>query len=239
MINDAAVPLVLVPGMMCDARLFAPQIEHFQAERPVQVVDISGADSVGELAAQVLAQVEAPVFALAGLSMGGIVAMEVARQSPQRLAGLALLDTNPRAEAETLRAARELQMAQAQSGHLLDLMREQMAPKYTNTRDTQCRHLDTVLAMAEALGSEVFVRQSLALRDRPEQIDTLRSLTGVPGLALGGTEDQLCPPHRHRTIAETMPDCELILLLGVGHLTTLEAPKSVNQALHAWLEKIA
>ncbi|MEX1058462.1 MAG: alpha/beta hydrolase, partial [Natronospirillum sp.] len=214
------------------------QIAHFQAERPVQVVDISNADSVGELAEQVLAQVEAPVIALAGLSMGGIVAMEVARQQSQRLAGLALLDTNPWAESETVRVAREPQMALAREGHLLYLMRETMAPKYTNARTTECRHLETVMAMAEALGPEVFIRQSRALRDRPDQIPTLRSLKGLPGIALAGTEDQLCPPDRHRAIAQAMPDCELILLLGVGHLTTLDAPKSVNQALHAWLERI-
>lgn len=236
--SAGAVPLVLIPGMMCDERLFAPQVAHFRKERPVQVVDITSAESVAELAEQVLAQVEAPMFALAGLSMGGIVAMEVARQKPQRLAGLALLDTNPRAEIETVRAARAPQIARARAGDLLELVREEIAPKYTNARDTQCRHLDTVLAMAASLGAEVFIRQSLALRDRPDQIETLHNLKGLPGLALGGNEDQLCPPYRHRAIAEAMSDCGLILLLGVGHLSTLEAPKSVNQAMHAWLEKI-
>ena len=237
--TGAQIPLVLVPGMMCDARLFSPQVAHFEAQRPVVVADITGADTVAELAAQILAQVEASKFALAGLSMGGIVAMEVARQRPDRLAGLALLDTNPWAEIEAVQQARGPQMDSVQAGGLLPLMRDQMAPKYTNIRDTQCRHLDLVLAMAEALGPEVFLRQSRALRDRPDQIETLRSLIGLPGLALAGEEDQLCPPDRHQAIAEAMPDCTLTLLPGVGHLSTLEAPVAVNRALETWLEKIA
>lgn len=236
--SDTAVPLVLLPGMMCDARLFAPQIEYFQHQRPVQVAAISGADTMTELAAQVLAQVEAPVFALGGLSMGGIVAMEVARQRPDRIAGLALLDTNPWAETAAVKQAREPQMARVRAGELEALLREQMAPKYTNAADDQCRHLSLVLEMATDLGPEVFLRQSLALRDRPDQTDTLKTVR-CPGLALAGADDQLCPPDRHRAIADLMPDCELILLPGVGHLSTLEAPDAVNQALNNWLEKIA
>lgn len=236
--KDAPLPLVLIPGMMCDARLFTPQVEHFQHQRPIQVADITGADTVEKLAAQVLAQIEAPQFALAGLSMGGIVAMEVARQQPGRLAGLALLDTNPRAETDAVKQAREPQMARVRVGELEALMRDQMAPKYTNAADDQCRHLELVLAMAADLGPEVFVRQSLALRDRPDQAATLKSLA-FPGLALAGAEDQLCPPDRHRAIAELMPQCELVLLPGIGHLSTLEAPRETIQALAAWLERLA
>ena len=103
--TDGALPLLLLPGMMCDARLFAPQIAALAPDRPVTVPDLTGQDTMAALAAAVLAT--APErFALAGLSMGGIVAMEVIRQAPGRVARLALLDTNPRAELPEVQARR-------------------------------------------------------------------------------------------------------------------------------------
>ena len=90
-------PLVFLPGMMCDERLFGPQIAALSADREVRFAPISDHDTVQALAAEVLANAP-PNFALAGLSMGGIVAMEVVAQAPDRVEKIALLDTNPRAE---------------------------------------------------------------------------------------------------------------------------------------------
>lgn len=231
------LPLLLLPGMMCDERLFAPQIDAFRSDRPVAVGNLTRADSMADLARQVLADTGWPRFALGGLSMGGILAMEMARQAPDRIAGLALMDTNPWAEPEEVREKRDPQMQAVRDGHLLEVMRDQMAPKYCAAHETECAQLDVVLAMAEDLGSEVFLRQSIALRDRPGQTDTLKGVT-VPGLALVGEDDQLCPLDRHEAIATLMPDCELVVLPRVGHLTTLQAPEAVNAALKNWLEKL-
>ena len=231
------LPLLLLPGMMCDERLFTPQIEAFQSERPVTVADITGSDSMAELARQVLAETPWPRFALGGLSMGGILAMEMVRQAPERIAGLALMDTNPWAEPEEVREKREPQMQAVRDGHLLEVMRDQMAPKYCADHETECAQLDVVLAMAEHLGPDVFLRQSIALRDRPGQTETLKGVT-VPALALVGEDDQLCPLDRHEAIATLMPDCELVVLPHVGHLATLQAPDAVNAALKHWLEKL-
>ena len=87
-------PLVLIPGMMCDARLFFPQIAAFSGRRTVVNAPISNRSSVAELATDILVNAP-PRFALAGLSMGGIVAMEILRQAPERVDRIALLDTNP------------------------------------------------------------------------------------------------------------------------------------------------
>lgn len=102
-------PLVLRPGMMCDARLFAPQIAALSHQRPILVVPLTGANTMTALAGQVL-NCAPSAFALAGLSMGGIVAMEIMRQAPERVTRLALMDTNPRADTPESAANRAAQI---------------------------------------------------------------------------------------------------------------------------------
>jgi pimeloyl-ACP methyl ester carboxylesterase len=227
-------PLLLLPGLMCDARLFAPQVEALAGLAPVAVGDLTGAPTVQGLAASVLAA--APDrFALAGLSMGGIVAMEVVRQAPGRVARLALLDTNHRAETPERQALRGPQIARALAGELRAVLVEEMKPLYLapENRDRGAV-LDTILDMALALGPEVFARQSAALRDRPDQAATLRRV-GVPTLVLCGRHDALCPPERHAEMASLVPGARLTVVEGAGHLPTLERPEATTAALRAWL----
>ncbi len=228
--------LVLLPGMMCDARLFAPQAEALaDLAGGVTVGDLTGADTVEGLAATVLAA--APDrFALAGLSMGGIVAMEVVRQAPGRVTRLALLDTNHRAEAPERQALRGPQIERALRGELRRLLVEEMKPLYLAPENRgDAAILDLVLDMALALGPEVFARQSAALRDRPDQTVTLRAVT-VPTLVLCGRHDALCPPERHEEMAALVgAAARLVVVEGAGHLPTLERPAGTTAALRGWL----
>jgi len=167
------LPLVLLPGMMCDARLFTPQIEAFSGRTAVQIAPICAHDNVQDLAASVLAT--APkTFALAGLSMGGIVAMEVLRQAPDRVHKIALLGTNPLAETPQIKARRLPQIEKAQSGHLATVLREEMLPHYVAEHPNQEQILDLCMDMGLGHGASVFERQSKALAARPDQSDTLR-----------------------------------------------------------------
>lgn len=227
-------PLVLLPGMMCDARLFAPQIAAFSGQRAVHVAPIGGAESVAKIAEQVLVGAP-PRFALAGLSMGGIVAMEVMRQAPERVERIALLDTNPKAEVDAVKAMREPQIAKARAGQLLAVMRDEMKPNYLTDGPHRARILDLCMEMAEALGPDVFVRQSRALQTRPDQQDTLRHIT-CPALVLCGRDDALCPVHRHELMASLMPHATLHIIENAGHLPTLEQPDKTTDALRRWLE---
>lgn len=227
-------PLVLLPGMMCDARLFAPQIAAFSTQRAVQVAPISGADNVADLAARVLTHAP-PRFALAGLSMGGIVAMEVFRQAPDRIDRIAFLDTNPKAEAAAIAKGRDPQITRAEAGELRAIMRDEMKPRYLADGPGRDAILNLCMDMAEALGAVVFVRQSRALQTRPDQQDTLRDIK-VPTLALCGREDALCPVHRHELICSLVADATLEIIEGAGHLPTLEQPQATNAALSRWLE---
>ena len=225
-------PLILLPGMMCDARLFAPLIESLPVA--ASVAPIHESDTMQDLARRVL-DAAPERFALAGLSMGGIVAMEALRQAPDRVARLALMDTNPLAEAPEVRARRETQMQAVRAGRLETVMREEMKPHYLAEGPDRHGILDLCMDMALALGPDAFVRQSRALRDRPDQTETLRGFDG-PALVLCGREDRLCPPARHELMHGLMPQSELVVIDGAGHLPALERPRQTAAALRRWLE---
>jgi pimeloyl-ACP methyl ester carboxylesterase len=229
-------PLVLLPGMMCDARLFAPQIAALSARRAVHCAPIGAADTVQALAAAVLAHAP-PRFALAGLSMGGIVAMEVVRQGADRIRGLALLDTNPRAELDAVRAGREPQIARVRAGGLAAIMRDEMKPNYLTEGPHRAALLDLCMDMALALGPEVFVNQSRALQTRPDQQDTLRAVR-CPTLILCGRDDRLCPVERHELMHDLIPDSRLVVIDDAGHMPTLERLVPTTAALAQWLEQV-
>ncbi|MCV6586603.1 MAG: alpha/beta fold hydrolase [Marinibacterium sp.] len=227
-------PLVLLPGMMCDARLFQPQIAALSGSRPVMTCPLAARDSVQALAADILIHAP-PRFALAGLSMGGIVAMEVLRQAPDRVDRLALLDTNPLAERPEVKARRTPQMQAVRDGRLRAVMRDEMKPNYLADGPRQGAILDLCMAMATDLGPEVFLSQSQALMDRPDQCDTLR-IYGGPALVLCGAEDRLCPPERHHLMHDLLGASTLHVIDGAGHLPTLEQPDATTAALRRWLE---
>ena len=229
------IPLVLLPGMMCDARLFGPQIDAFAGERIVQVLPIGGAATMTDLARQVL-ELAPKSFALAGLSMGGIVAMEMVRLAPERVAQLALLDTNPLAEDEGRRALRGPQIEKVLAGGLAEVIRDEMKPNYLTDSPDKARILDLCMDMALDLGSEVFKRQSLALRDRIDQTETLRSYRGR-SLVLCGASDALCPVARHELMHELLQNSRLEIIEGAAHMPTLEKPEETTGALRRWLEQ--
>ena len=226
--------LVMLPGMMCDHRLFAPQIAVLEKSRDVVVPPLHGADSVGGLARMILDG--APErFALAGLSMGGIVAMEVVRQARNRVTRLALMDTNPFTEAPDRQAIREDQISKVRSGGLRDVMRDDMKPLYLADTPNRAEILDTCMSMALDLGDEVFVQQSRALANRPDQSATLAEVT-VPTLILHGAEDMLCPAEIHRAMHDLIPGAELVTINRAGHLPCLENPVETTAVLQRWLE---
>ena len=228
-------PLVLLPGMMCDARLFAPQVAALSPRRALHLAPIGGHDTMSALAAEVLAHAPA-CFALAGLSMGGIVAMEVLRQAPHRVERLALLDTNPRAEDPEVQARREPQIERARAGGLASVMREEMKPNYLAAGPERSDILDLCMAMALELGPEVFERQSRALAARADQQATLRAFRG-PALVLMGEDDRLCPRDRHELMHALIPGSRLVVVAAAGHLPTLEQPDRTNAELIRWLEE--
>lgn len=218
--------LVLLAGMMCDERLFAHMPEHIY-------LPITGHDTVEAIAEEIL--VHAPeTFALGGLSMGGIVAMEVIRQAPDRVRALALMDTNCEAESDKIKAFRQPQIDKVAAGNLTSVMRDEMKPNYLADGPNRAEVLDLCMDMALSLGPDVFIRQSSALRDRPDQKTTLKQWH-KPTLILCGEDDRLCPLHRHTLMADLMPQATLEVIKGAGHLPPLEQPQATRAAINRWL----
>jgi pimeloyl-ACP methyl ester carboxylesterase len=228
-------PLVLLPGMMCDARLFAPQMADLSRDHAVMVAPITQGERVEEIASDLLGLLPAK-FALAGLSMGGIVAMELLRRAPERITRLALMDTNPLAETPQSAAAYEPMIIGARAGRLDEVLRGFMKPDYLAPGPQRLAVLNQVFEMGRDLGPEVLVRQVRALQRRRDQQPTLRRCR-VPTLILCGAHDTLTPVKRHAFMAELIPYARLEVIEGAGHLPTLEAPEATTAALRAWLKQ--
>lgn len=226
--------LLLLPGMMCDARLFLPQIAAFSASRSVMVAPLIGHDNFTDMAEQIL-ETAPKNFALAGLSMGGIAAMEIMRLAPHRVTRLALMDTNHLPDTSERRAGREVQIAKARSGGLCDIMRDEMKPNYLANGPNKDDIMKLCMNMAQNLGSDVFISQSKALKARRDQTDTLGQIN-VPTLIICGREDALCPIERHEMMRSLIVGSELSLIDGAAHLPVLEKPEKINELLQNWLD---
>lgn len=230
-----ADPIVFLPGMMCDARLFGPQVAALSADHAVMVAPITQGERIEEIASGLL-DVLPRRFALAGLSMGGIVAMELLRRAPDRITRLALMSTNPLAEQPEVAAAREPQIVKVRAGKLIDVMRDEMKPNYLAPGPFQGEILDLVMEMASHLGPEIFIRQSRALQRRRDQQKVLMDCR-VPTLILCGAHDRLCPVKRHEFMNELITTSELVVLSDAGHLPTLEQSDKVTDHLRLWMAR--
>ena len=223
-----AEKLLLLPGMMCDERLWSEQIAAISV--PVQVADTTRADNFGDMAAQALAAAP-PEFAMAGLSMGGILAFEIWRQAPERVTHLALLDTNPHPEAPNKVSTRLEQLAAAASGKLEKLVVESLKPLYLAEKNREDEKiLTTILDMALELGPDVFERQSLAVMNRSDSVPTLATIS-CPTSVICGREDAICPVVFHELMAREIRDANLVVIDDCGHMSSMEQPEAVTEEL--------
>lgn len=236
--------LALLPGTLCDAALWRHQIAGLSDLADVRVGDLTRDDSVGAMAARVLASLP-PRFALAGISLGGYVAFEIMRRSPERVTRLALLDTTARPEEQ---GEKQLSHRADSAGHQRgwggDTAAAQrglgqvalMTTLLVHPKRLADRRLSTILgAMAERVGRKAFLRQQRAAIGRPDSRPLLAAI-GCPTLVLCGRQDSLAPPALHEEMAAAIPGAVLTLLDDCGHLPPLERPEGVTAALRKWLQ---
>lgn len=222
------ISFVFLPGFMCHGQLFSVQIEALRAlGHDCSVADLTQSTTIVDLARSVLS--EAPeYFVPVGLSMGGIVALELCAQAPQRISHLALLNTTFKADrASTQRRA---QLDRVRRGEMDLVLRDELKPTYMHPANRNPQTLDLLAAMTADLGEAVFERQTQALMTRENYASVLPHIT-CPVLVLTGESDRLCPPDLHREMATAIPKARLTIVPQCGHLSALERPDIVTAAL--------
>ncbi len=230
-------PLLLIPGLLCDHRLWQAQVEGLANAADCVVADVANADSVTAMAAAAIARMPSGRFAVAGLSMGGYVALEVMRRAPARVSGLALLDTNARPDSPQATEDRRRMMAIA--GTDFDRVVDALLPRLllpAHQKDE--RIVATVKAMARATGTEAYLRQQEAIIARPDSRPDLAAIA-CPTLVLCGQEDTLTPPALHEEMAAGIAGARLVIVPQSGHLSPLEQPAAVTAAMQPWLAALA
>lgn len=231
----APTPLLLVPGLLCSARLYAPQIAALWPEGPIMVVDHRRDDAIEAIAARILNQAP-PRFALAGLSMGGYIAFAMLRQAPERIAKLALLDTSARPDTAEQKEARQKFIALAEAGKLSEVV-DTLAPRFLHRDRRNDDVLNRIIRdMAADTGVEAFVRQEKAIMMRPDSRPLLAAIK-CPTLVLVGEGDELTTPELAQEIAGGISGARLVTVPDCGHLSTIERPEAVNAALAEWLQQ--
>lgn len=227
--------LVLIPGLACTARLFGPQMAALGSERTILVADHTQDDSIPAIAARLLRG--APErFAVAGLSMGGYIALEVMRQAPERVTRLALLDTSARPDSVEASLDRERLIALAQAGRFEDI-HSKLWPRLVHPNRQADHDLQgIVLGMMREIGAEAYIRQQRAIMARADSRPNLPGIE-IPTLVLVGEGDAITPPEIAREMAEMIEWASLVVVPESGHLSTLEQPEQVTQTLRLWLNK--
>ncbi|ALL12437.1 alpha/beta fold hydrolase [Caulobacter henricii] len=228
--------LILLPGLLNDAGLWRDQISGLADVARPWVPDLTRGESIKDLAQGVLDQAE-PTFALAGFSMGGYVAQEIARIAPGRLERLALLDTSIRVDTPE-RASRRQALTEAarRPGDFLGISQAILKSYIDASRLNDQDLTGRIVAMTQRLGREVFIRQnSLERQDGEAALKALK----VPLLILCGETDQITPVAGHRAMAEAIGGAPPVVIHHAGHMTPMEAPKAVNDALRLWLQRPA
>ena len=227
------LPIVLVPGLLASARLYGEQLPELWRWGPVTIADHTRDDSIPAIARRILATAP-PRFALAGLSMGGYVVLEIVRQAPERVDRLALLDTTARPDTPELTERRRRQIELARAGRLADIIDLQFPLIVHPARLDDERLRATVELMAHETGVEAFVRQQTAIIGRADSRPHLAAIA-CPTLVLVGDADELISPENSIELADGIGGARLVTVPESGHLTTLERPQAVTTALVEWL----
>lgn len=226
-------PLVLVPGLLCDAALWAHQARYLADVAAPTIADTLSDDSISGMAERLLAA--APDrFALAGLSMGGYVALEVMRRAPDRVSRLALLDTTAEPDTPDKTRIRKGLIALAEKGKFKGVTPRLLPMLVHEDRLGDAALCDAVTDMAGRVGKDCFVAQQKAIMTRADSRDSQCDIA-VPTMVLCGREDALTPLEAHEEMTAAIPDARLCVIEECGHLSTMERPQAVTALMRDWL----
>lgn len=229
------LPIVFVPGLLCDERLWRDQSAALGDLAPSTIADVTLDDSVAGMASRLLAQAP-PRFTLVALSMGGYVAFEVLRQASERVQKLALFDTSAAPDPPARSAEREASLKALKFGRFVGVTKR-LLPRLIDEQ-----HMDgpvgaELAAMAQRVGGEAFVRQQTAILNRPDSRPLLASID-VPVLVGVGDGDVLTPPQESVDIFRGVRRPSFHLFHRCGHLPAIEQPEETTSVLRRWLERV-
>ena len=230
---DNTMPILLVPGLVSSPRIFAPVIPALWRYGPVTVANHIRDDNIALIARRILAEAP-PRFALAGHSMGGYIAFEIMRQAPERVAKLALINTQAPPDAPDVTDRRRGLMERVQNGEYRTVL-DELFPGFVHPsrqNDADLRQL--VYDMGDDVGPEAFVRQQMAVIGRPDSRPTLATIK-CPTLVLTGDTDNTIPNSLSVEMADGIPGAKLVILPDCGHLPQPEQPQATAAALAEWL----
>ena len=227
------LPLVLLPGLLCDAALWQNQINALKDSANCSVPDTTQHDTIEAITHDVLAKAP-PCFALAGTSMGGYVAFEILRQAPERVTKLAIFSSTARSDTAEQQTRRRLLLALSREGQFKGVT-PRLLPSLIHPDRVGDTALTTLITtMAERVGREAFHNQQTAILNRIDSRPFLKNIT-CPTLVVGGRQDALTPPELLQEIADNIPNASLTFIEKCGHLAPLEQPEAVNKLMRAWL----
>lgn len=229
-------PVIAVPGLLCDAALWARQVSGLAAQAEFWVPDVSRDDTMAGMAKRLLEEAPFEHFALAGLSMGGMVCFEIMRQAPERVDRLALLDTNPRPDTPDRTQQRIEFMELVQRGKRFTTINKIMLPRMVHpSRVNDVWLVAAIDGMADRVGMPGYLNQQRAIIARPDSRADLIKIR-CPTLVLCGREDALTPLEMHEEMVALILGSRLEIIEECGHLSTMEKPDEVNRALSVWLK---
>ena len=235
--TGAVQSVILLPGLACDATLWREQRSALVPHHRVHISDLHFRfDTLPEMAAELL-QENPGDHVLVGSSMGGMLALEVVRQAPQRVKALALLGSSARPDTTEQIRLRSEAIVMFEQGRMDQVLLANIPWAFHNGHAHQAELTGTYLAMVRRAGAAALIRQNRAVMARADQRPYLAAVA-CPTLVLCGESDLLTPPECSREIAQAVPGARLELLAACGHLLTLEQPQRVNQLLLEWLAGI-
>jgi pimeloyl-ACP methyl ester carboxylesterase len=227
------IPTVLVPGMLCTEEIFASQITALWPYGSVTVASTLEGETIAEMAAAILAAAP-PRFALAGISMGGFIELEIMRQAPERVLKLALLDTEARPDTPEQTAQRRALLAQVASGNFAALLALALPAIVYPAHENDPALREANVRMGLTVGIERWARQAEAVMARIDYRPSLPAIS-VPTLVLVGDSDTFTPLDRAEEMVAAIPEARLVVVPECGHASTIEQPDAVNRALVEWI----
>ncbi|NMP28940.1 alpha/beta hydrolase [Rahnella sp. SAP-1] len=228
-------PVVFVPGLLCSAEVFAPQVAALWPFGPITIASTLQGESIPEMATAILATAPAR-FALVGISMGGYISLEIMRQAPERVIKLALLNTSARADTLEQTTLRRTLIAHAKSTEFASLLIKTLGSILHPSRHDDSALREINVRMGLTVGLEGFIRQSEAIIARENRLSELPKIK-VPTLVLVGDSDPMTPPICSEEMANAIPNARLVIVEHCGHASTLEQPGAVNHELIKWMQQ--